>query len=88
MYEAIAENDTWKTGLLFGANEPFWLTSHAKAVIFVLVYFLSGCDFLPSIYNMPFKRMYTYTIEVICQEELFTTPPCREWRRWQMGGKN
>ena len=36
--------------------------------------FLSGCDFLPAIYNMPFKRMLAFTMSVVCQVGLFTSP--------------
>ena len=41
----------------------------------LLVYVLSGCDFLPAIYNMPFKRMLAFTMDgVVCQVGLFTSP--------------
>lgn len=29
-----------------------WLTPKAKVALFTTVYFMAGCDFLPSIYNM------------------------------------
>lgn len=41
-----------------------------KVVLFALVYVLCGCDFLPSDYNMPFKKKLALTMESICQDGL------------------
>ena len=57
VYGAIADHDSWRSGLTDGGTEPSWLTREAKVVPFVVVYALAGCDFLASVYNMPFKKM-------------------------------
>ena len=54
VYSAIAEHESWRSGLTDGD----------------IVYALAGCDFLPSIYNMPFKKMLALTMESICQQGL------------------
>ena len=71
MYSAIADHHSWRSGLTDGDMEPSWLTREAKVVLFVVVYALAGCDFLPSVYNMPFKKMLALTMESICQQGLF-----------------
>ena len=37
---------------------PTWLDNRAKAVLFVLVFVLSGCDFLPAIVKCPFLLVW------------------------------
>ena len=71
VYSAIADHDSWRSGLADGDMEPSWLTREAKVVLFVVVYALAGCDFLPSVYNLPFKKMLALTMESICQKGLF-----------------
>ncbi|CAN0004085.1 unnamed protein product [Pylaiella littoralis] len=74
LYEVIAAHKDWDKGLEDGATAPAWFTREAKVVIFVVVYALSGCDFLPSIYNMPFKKMLELTMASICEPGLFAQP--------------
>ena len=61
IFNVIQQHDDWRSGLDEGSIPPAWLTPAAKVAIFVLVYLLSGCDFLPAIYNIPFKRMLAFS---------------------------
>ena len=49
---AIGEHAGWPSEL------PLWLNNRAKSVLFVLVFVLSGCDFLPAIVKCPFLLMW------------------------------
>ena len=49
---AIGEHAGWPSEL------PPWLDNGAKAVLFVLVFVVSGCDFLPAIVKCPFLLMW------------------------------
>lgn len=54
---------------------PEWLeVDGAKVALFVVLYFLAGCDFLPAFYNMPFKRMFEFVVETIGVVGLFSKP--------------
>lgn len=69
VYQAICSNVPWKQD---EQHIPDWFVSdEAKAILFVLVYFLAGCDFLPAFYNMPFPRMFSLVVETVCTPGLF-----------------
>lgn len=74
IFSAIQQHDEWCSRLDEGPMPLAWLISPAKTEIFVLVYLLSGCDFLPATYNMPYNRMLAFTMSEVCQVETFTSP--------------
>lgn len=49
-----------------------------KAALFVLVYLLAGCDFLPAISRVPFSTMWQLVPKDIRTPNLFTKPPLVE----------
>ncbi|CAN0344877.1 unnamed protein product [Pylaiella littoralis] len=56
---------------------PPWLEEHAgqaKVVLFVVMYFLGGCDFLPAFHFLKLNKMFPYVVETISTPGLFTTP--------------
>lgn len=48
--------------------------------VFMLVYLVSGCDLLPSTFNMPLKRVFPFAMAALHQGQLFETPLVREDR--------
>lgn len=83
VYEALADSDKWEAGAVKGdgavdANAvPQWLTAdggQAKVVLFVVMYFLGGCDFLPCFYNLKLEQMFKHVLATISQPGLFIKP--------------
>ncbi|CAB1100343.1 unnamed protein product [Ectocarpus sp. CCAP 1310/34] len=51
--------------------------------LFVLVYLLAGCDFLPAISGLPFGTMWALTLKSVRTEGVFRTSLCvREGGAW------
>lgn len=67
VYGAICDVSDWK----HGGAEPEWLSKEAKVVLFTVVFFLGGCDFLPAIYNMTFTKMLGFVMTSIGEPGLF-----------------
>ncbi|CAB1121071.1 unnamed protein product [Ectocarpus sp. CCAP 1310/34] len=54
-----------------------------KVRLFVLVYLLAGCDFLPAISGLPFGTMWALTLKSVRTEGVFRTYICaREGGEW------
>ena len=62
---AIGEHAGWPSEL------PLWLDNGAKAILFVLVFVLSGCDFLPAIVKCPFLLMWDSLLRGLAIEGFF-----------------
>ncbi|CAM9550630.1 unnamed protein product [Pylaiella littoralis] len=55
------------------ADFQFWNPDeNDKVRLFVLVYLLSGCDFLPAISGLPFKKMWVTALQSVRTEGVFT----------------
>ena len=75
MYDAVRNKDKWSAGAAGGRRAlPWWLTEAARGVLFVVLYFLAGCDFLPAMYNMGFKRMLHHVRMTVAMPGLFAEP--------------
>lgn len=77
VFTAICDKPRWTEGS--GAQQicPTWLTDHngqGKVVLFVVLYFLGGCDFLPAFYFLKLPQMFKYVLTTISQPGLFVKP--------------
>ena len=61
----IGEHAGWPSEL------PTWLDNGAKAVLFVLVFVLSGCDFLPAIVKCPFLLVWESLLRGLAVQGFF-----------------
>ena len=68
LYEVVCNNSAW-----VAPSHP-WLTNEAKVVVYVLVYLLGGCNFLPAMHSMTFERMLPYAMVAVSEGGLFKTP--------------
>jgi len=53
----------------------YWLKDDVKVCLFVLVYVLSGCDFLPCIGGMDFAKLWKFSLKALRAEGLFREDP-------------
>lgn len=77
VYTALVDKPAWNTGAGEGGVAPEWLKDHegqAKVVLFVVMYFLGGCDFLPGFFSLKMPTMFKYVLEAISQPGLFNKP--------------
>ena len=77
LYTALVEKPAWETGAGERGVPPRWLKEddgQAKVALFVVMYFLSGCDFMPGFFSLPLKKMFTFVEETISQPGLFMDP--------------
>lgn len=51
-----------------------WLDNRENVGLFVLVYLMAGCDFLPAVSALPFGRLWNFTLLSLRSEGLFTSP--------------
>ncbi|CAM9752266.1 unnamed protein product [Sphacelaria rigidula] len=55
-------------------EEYAWLTPPVKVGLFVSIYLLAGCDFLPRVSGIPFLKMWDFVLKVVRSSNLFTKP--------------
>ena len=58
IYRVIADLTEFGEHAGWPSDPPPWLDDGAENILFVLVFVLSGCDFLPSIVKCPFPAMW------------------------------
>lgn len=75
LYEAVCDVDKWAAGAPAGGGRaPEWLCDRTKVVLFVVVYFLAGCDFLPGMHSTTSTRMLKHVTMTVAMPRLFEDP--------------
>ena len=72
VYQSICALEDGSESAWPSAGFDGWIPSDDDKVrLFVLVYLLAGCDFLPAISGLPFEKMWELTLKSVRSEGLF-----------------